>query len=84
MVFVAITRVTIHLVNTIAVSTRIKLTIINDLAHLFLAHYFHLEIRNVVATVICVLIDSRAGRNCGLQRSTTRSRNCICRTTIVF
>ena len=27
---------------------------------------------------------SRAGRNCGLQRSTTRSRNCICRTFIVF
>ena len=55
MVFVAITRVTVHLVNTIAGSTRIKLTIINDLAHF---HYFHLEIRNVVAIVIGVLIDT--------------------------
>ena len=34
-IFVAITRVTVHLVNTIAGSTRIKPTIINDLAHLF-------------------------------------------------
>ena len=33
MIFVAITRVTVHLVNTIAGSTRIKLTVINDLAH---------------------------------------------------
>ena len=58
MVFVTITRVTVHLVNTIASSIRIKPTIINDLAHLFLAHYFHLGIRNVVAPVICVLIDT--------------------------
>ena len=58
MIFVAITRVTVHLVNTIAVSIRIKPTIINDFAHIFIAHYFHLEIRNVVAAVICVLIDT--------------------------
>ena len=58
MIFVAITRVTIHLVNTIAGSTRIKPTIINDLAHLFIAHCFHLEIRSIVATVICVLVDT--------------------------
>ena len=36
MVFVAITRVTVHFVNTIAGSTRIKPTIINDLTQLFL------------------------------------------------
>ena len=36
MIFVAITRVTVHLVNTIAGSTRIKITIISDLAHLFI------------------------------------------------
>ena len=58
MIFVAITRVTVHLVNTIAGSTCIKLTIINDLAHFFLAHHFHLEIRNRLATVIHVLIDT--------------------------
>ena len=58
MICIAITRVTVHLVNTIASSTRIKATIINDFAHLFIAQYFHLEIRNVVATVICVLIDT--------------------------
>ena len=58
MVFVAILRVTVHLVNTIAGSTHIKPTIINDFTHLFVAHYFHLEIRSIVATMICVLIDT--------------------------
>ena len=56
MVFVAITHVIVHLVDTVAGSTRIKLTVINDLAHFLLAHYFHLGIRSIVATVICVLI----------------------------
>ena len=42
--------------------TRIKPTIINDFAHLFIAHNFHLEIRNVVATVLCVLIDTHPVR----------------------
>ena len=42
--------------------TRIKPTIINDFAHLFIAHNFHLENRNVVATVLCVLIDTHPVR----------------------
>ena len=76
MIFVAITRLTVHLVNTIAASTRIKPTIIN----VFNAHYFHLELRNVSATVICVLIDTPLVR----VATVASSRNCICRTSIVF
>ena len=76
--------VTVHLVNTIAGSTRIKPTIINDFTHLFIAHYFHLEIRSIVATMICVLIDTPLVRVAtGLQRSTIDQGTCICRTSIV-
>ena len=86
MIFVAITRATVHLVNTIAGSTRIQLTIINDFAHLFICSL--LPSGNQKYNRDCNLCahrhTSRAGRNCGLQRSTTRSRNCICRISTVF
>ena len=47
-----------HFVDAIDVSTCIGSTIINDLARLLLAHYFHLEIRKRVETVIHVLVDA--------------------------
>ena len=86
MIFVAITRVTVHLVNTIAGTTRIKPTIIKDLAHFFICSL--LPSGNQKYSRNCDFCahqhTSRAGRNCGLQRSTTRSKNCICRISIVF
>ena len=62
MACVAVTRVTVHLVDTVAISACIGLTVINVSADLFSAHYFHLETRGTVTTVIHVPIDETSGR----------------------
>ena len=60
MIFVAITRVTVHLVNTIAGSTRIKPTIINDFAlSLSVFHHSHTKLDILTTSAIVKIILAR-------------------------
>mmetsp|Transcript_62884 Transcript_62884/g.166845 ORF Transcript_62884/g.166845 Transcript_62884/m.166845 type:complete len:240 (-) Transcript_62884:55-774(-) len=59
---IAITRVTVHFVNTMSISACIGTAIINVPAHLFSADHFHLETRSAAAAVIHVRIDATSVR----------------------